>query len=121
MRRILIVDDEEDILVSLKHLLERNNKEYRVALARDGEEAWEILKSAPQDLVILDLAMPKMGGEKLLQLIRSDAAMTDMPVIVSTVTRETSAMVKLMDAGATDYLMKPYDIRELTKVIETYI
>jgi len=120
MRKILIVDDEEDVLFSLKSSLERQ-KDYRVAIARDGEEAWEILKSVPQDLVVLDLAMPKMGGEKLLQLIRKDQGFGEMPVIVSTVARETASMVKLMDAGATDYLMKPYDITELLKVIETYV
>ena len=120
MRKILIVDDEEDVLFSLKSSLERQ-KDYRVSIARDGEEALKILKTVPQDLVVLDLAMPKMGGEKLLQLIRKDLKFGEMPVIVSTVARETGSMVKLMDSGATDYLMKPYDIKELIKVIETYV
>jgi len=120
MRQILIVDDEEDVLISLKSSLERK-KDFRVATARDGGEAWEILKTQPQDLVVLDLAMPKMGGEKLLQMIRKETRFADMPVIVSTVARETSSMMKLMDIGATDYLMKPYDIQELIKVIETYV
>ncbi len=120
MKKILIVDDEEDVLSSLKSTLERH-KDFRVATARDGEEAWQVLKAEPQDLVVLDLAMPKMGGEKLLQLIRRDMKFVDMPVIVSTVARDTSSMMKVMDTGATDYLMKPYDVKELIKVIETYI
>jgi len=60
-KRVLIVDDEEDVLISLKSRLERQ-KDFRVATAQDGEEAWEILKAQPQDLVVLDLAMPKMGA-----------------------------------------------------------
>ncbi len=120
MRKILIVDDEEDVLFSLKSRLERQ-KEFKVAIARDGEEAWEIIKAQPLDLVVLDLAMPKMGGEKLLQMIRKDLRFGELPVIVSTVARETSSMMKLMDAGATDYLIKPYDALELIKLINTYI
>jgi len=120
MRKILIVDDEEDVLISLKSSLERR-KEFRVAIARDGEEAWEILNKEAQDLVVLDLAMPQLGGEKLLQMIRRDEKFGEMPVIISTVARDTSSLVRLMDYGATDYLMKPYEIRELVQIIETYV
>ncbi len=120
MRKILIVDDEEDVLFSLKSRLEREG-DFRVTTAGDGEEAWKILQAQPLDLVVLDLAMPKMGGEKLLQIIRKDLRFGELPVIVSTVARDTSSMLNLMDAGATDYLMKPYDVRELIKVIKTYV
>ncbi len=120
MRRILIVDDEPDVLHALKSTLERQ-KDFKVSVARDGEEALQMISIETPDLVVLDLVMPKIGGEQLLQFIRKDAKTATTPVIVSTVKRETSSLVNLMNAGATDYLMKPYDVRDLLKVINTYI
>jgi two-component system alkaline phosphatase synthesis response regulator PhoP len=120
MRRILIVDDEPDVLRSLKSSLERR-KDFKVSIASDGEEALKILENETPDLVVLDLVMPKIGGEQLLNLIRKDSRTVDTPVIVSTVRRETASLINLMNAGATDYLMKPYDVRELLAVINAYI
>ena len=118
-KRILVVDDEADVLDALKSSLER--QDFKVALAQDGEEALKKLESESPDLIILDLIMPKLSGEELLKLIRKNLKTMDTPVIVSTVRRETSTLVNLMKLGATDYLMKPYDIKELSKIINVYI
>lgn len=120
MKRILVVDDEPDILNTLKSGLERQ-KSFVVETAENGEEAWKKVQEAAPDLIVLDLFMPKLSGEELLKLIRKNFKTLDTPVIVSTVRRETSSLVHLMNLGATDYLMKPYDIRELNRLIEMYI
>ena len=117
---ILVVDDEPDVLEALKSSLERT-RNIKVATAKDGEEALQILENESPDLVVLDLVMPKINGEEFLKRMRKDHKTEKTPVIISTVKRETSSLVHLMNLGATDYLMKPYDIKELTDVINTYI
>ena len=120
MKKILVVDDERDVLDVLKSTLERQG-EFKVAVAQDGEEALKILEDETPDLIILDLVMPKISGDQLLRLIRKNFKTQDTPVIVSTVKREISSLVDLMNLGATDYLMKPYDIQELNRTISMYI
>lgn len=120
MKSILIVDDETDVLFALKSSLERH-KEFKVTIASDGEEALKVLENDTPDLIVLDLVMPKITGQDLLKLIRQNIKTIGTPVIISTGNRETATMVDLMNLGATDYLMKPYDIKELTKTINTYI
>ncbi|MEK7849653.1 MAG: response regulator [Candidatus Omnitrophota bacterium] len=120
MRRILIVDDEPDVLQSLKSSLERQG-DFTVAVAKDGQEALKKLESeAPPDLIVLDLVMPTINGEEVLKSIRKNFKTVDVPVIISTVKRETSSLINLMNLGATDYLMKPYDVKELTRLINSY-
>jgi DNA-binding response OmpR family regulator len=120
MKRILVVDDEPDILNALKASLERQ-LDYEVDTAGDGEEALKKLEKSTPDLIILDLIMPKINGEDVLRMIRKNYKTMNTPVIVSTVRRETSALVNLMNLGATDYLMKPYDIKDLNRVVGIYI
>lgn len=120
MKRILVVDDEPDVLSSLKSGLERQET-FVVETAQNGEEAWQKVQDSAPDLIVLDLFMPKLSGEDLLKLIRKNFRTMDTPVIISTVRRETSSLVHLMNLGATDYLMKPYDIKELNRLIEAYI
>lgn len=120
MKKILIVDDEPDVLGALKSTLERQ-QEYAIDVADNGEEALKKLQDSTPDLIILDLFMPKISGDELLKLIRGNLKTQDTPVIISTVRRELSSMVNLLNLGATDYLTKPYDIRELTDTIHRYI
>jgi two-component system OmpR family response regulator len=120
MKKILIVDDEIDVLKALKSSLERQEN-FKVSTARNGEEALKDVEKEAPDIIVLDLMMPKMSGEELLALLRKNMKTMDTPVIISTVRRETASLINLMNLGATDYLMKPYDVRELIKLINTYI
>ncbi len=120
MKKILVVDDEPDVRDVLKSTLERQG-EFQVEVAADGEEALESIEKEPPDLIILDLVMPKISGDALLRLIRKNFKTQETPVIVSTVKRELAYMVELMNLGATDYLMKPYDLQELNRTISMYI
>ncbi len=116
----MIVDDEPDVRQSLKSSLERQG-DFQVALAKDGEEALKKLEAeASPDLIVLDLVMPAINGEEVLKSIRNNFKTVAVPVIISTVKRETSSLINLMNLGATDYLMKPYDVKDLTRLINSY-
>jgi len=107
-RRILVVDDEPQITRVLRTTLSAQGYDLRVA--NDGETALEIMKDWTPDLVITDLAMPHLDGLELCRRIRSKA---DMPIIVLSVKEQERTKVQALDAGADDYVIKPFGIGEL--------
>jgi two-component system KDP operon response regulator KdpE len=107
-RRILVVDDEPQITRVLRTTLSAQGYDLRVA--NDGASALEIMKDWVPDLVITDLAMPHMDGLELCKRIRAHAA---MPIIVLSVREQERTKVQALDAGADDYVTKPFGISEL--------
>ena len=108
MKRILVVDDERQILRMLRTSLQSSG--YAVKTAENGLEAYELLEAEPHDLLITDLAMPEMNGLELTEAVRKRAS---TPIIVLSV-RESEAMkIAALDAGADDYLTKPFSMPEL--------
>ncbi len=107
-RRILVVDDETQIARVLRRSLAARG--YEVQVASEGEEALEIFNSWAPDLVITDLSMPNMGGLELCRRIR---ATSQAPILVLSVKGEERAKVEALDAGADDYITKPFGIDEL--------
>ena len=107
-RRILVVDDEPQITRVLRTSL--SSQGYDIRVANDGETALEILKDWTADLVITDLSMPNMDG---LELCRRLRAKSQVPIIVLSVKGEEQTKVKALDAGADDYVTKPFGINEL--------
>jgi two-component system, OmpR family, KDP operon response regulator KdpE len=107
-RRILVVDDEPQITRVLRTTLSAQGYDLRVA--DSAETALEIMKDWTPDLVITDLAMPQMDG---LELCRKVRAKWDMPIIVLSVRGEERTKVQALDAGADDYVTKPFGINEL--------
>jgi two-component system KDP operon response regulator KdpE len=105
---ILVVDDESQITRVLRTSLSSHG--YDIRVANDGEAALEIMKDWSPDLVITDLAMPNMEG---LELCRRLRAKTQIPIIVLSVRGEEQTKVEALDAGADDYVTKPFDMREL--------
>lgn len=107
--RLLLVEDNLDLAAWLAKILRRDN--YVVDVFHDGEDADHALSVTTYDLVILDLALPKMGGMQLLRRIRhrQDA----VPVIILTANASLDGRVAGLDEGADDYLAKPFDIAEL--------
>lgn len=108
-RRILIVDDEPQITRVLRTTL--SSRGYDLRVANDGETALEIMKDWVPDLVITDLAMPRMDGLELCRRIR---AASQLPIIVLSVKGEERSKVQALDAGADDYVTKPVGMNELT-------
>jgi sigma-B regulation protein RsbU (phosphoserine phosphatase) len=109
--RALIADDDRIATVKLSHAL--SNWQFDVSVAHDGESAWGVtLAQAPQ-LAIIDWMMPALDGPGLCRRIRSDPATAHMYVILLTSRDSRSDLVEGLDAGADDYLVKPFDLEEL--------
>ena len=106
--RILVVDDERQITRVLRTTLESYG--YTVTVAQDGAEALRLFEAAPPNLVITDLSMPKMDGVELTAEIRK---LSTIPVIVLSVRDQDSTKVTALDAGADDYVTKPFSTPEL--------
>jgi two-component system, OmpR family, KDP operon response regulator KdpE len=107
-RNILVVDDEPQITRVLKTTL--SSQGYGIRTAADGKQALQEMKSWTPDLVITDLRMPNMDG---LQLCRAIRAESRVPIIVLSVKGEETIKVEALDAGADDYITKPFNVNEL--------
>src|SRR5437762_1678786 len=106
--KILIVDDEPQIRRVIKVIL--TGEKYEIVEARSGEAALLRFREFLPDLVLLDLNMPGMGGLETCRAIRD---VSDVPIIILTVRREESEKVELLDAGADDYVTKPFGKQEV--------
>jgi len=109
--KILIVDDEPFNLDLLEQELEDQN--YTIERANDGAEALEKVSSFLPDLILLDYMMPKMNGLEVLRRLREDASHKSIPVILLTAKATQEDKVRGLDAGADDYVIKPFDSFEL--------
>src|SRR5438132_3595186 len=107
-QRILVVDDEPQLTRVLRRSL--TAKGYEVRVAGDGEFALQTFRDWPPALVITDLAMPTMGGLELCRRLRE---ISDVPIIVLSVRGEEKTKVEALDAGADDYVTKPFGMEEL--------
>jgi two-component system KDP operon response regulator KdpE len=108
MSRVLVVDDELSLRRVVRDALEREGHEVETAV--DGEEAASLFDAGEFGLVITDLGMPRMDGLDLVRHIRQASA---VPIIVLTVRAEEREKVRLLDAGADDYVTKPFGVNEL--------
>jgi two-component system, OmpR family, response regulator MprA len=107
--KILVVDDERAVRESLRRALELEG--YHVELAADGEEALDRLSAAPADAAILDVLMPGIDGLEVCRRLRADG--NAVPVLMLTARAEVDSRVAGLDAGADDYLPKPFALAEL--------
>ena len=107
-KKILVVDDEAQIIRVMRHILSAHSYEMRTA--GDGESALEVFEYWQPDLVITDLQMPNVDGLELCRRLRKISA---VPVIVLSVRDEEDTIVEALDAGADDYVTKPFGTKEL--------
>jgi len=104
---VLVVDDTEMNRDMLCSLLEADG--HKSAVAENGRLALELLKAKPFDLVLLDVMMPEMNGYQVLEQLKSDSSLRDIPVIVLSALDEIGSVVRCIELGAEDYLPKPFD------------
>lgn len=104
---VLIVDDNEANREVLSRRLERHG--YSFAAAEDGIQAMEMMRSQPFDIVMLDIMMPRMNGYQVLEAMKADPALSDLPVIVVSAVSELESIVRCVELGAEDYLFKPFN------------
>lgn len=108
LKKILVVDDETQITRVMRHIFTAH--EYEIRVAGDGESALEIFRDSQPDLVITDLQMPGLDGLELCRRLRE---ISDVPIIVLSVRDEESTIVEALDAGADDYITKPFGTKVL--------
>ena len=109
--KILIVDDDADIRDVLKLTLSEEN--YEVLEAADGEEALKIINSKTLNLVLLDYKIPKMDGRAVCRVVKKDLLLRHLPIIMVTGKGDINDRVTGIDAGADDYVVKPFEPKEL--------
>jgi DNA-binding response OmpR family regulator len=115
--KILIVEDDERISDAIAE--ELSDRHYAVEVAYDGEEAWELLDVFTYDLILLDVMMPKMDGITLCQKIRAKG--NSIPILMLTAKDTIGDKVIGLDAGADDYIIKPFDLEELSARIRALL
>ena len=117
-KSVLVVDDEQDIIDLVSGWL--GSKGYNVVSASDGEEGLRIAKKDKPTVIILDIKMPGMDGFEVLDRLRKEPDTRFTPVIMLTQKRETESMFRAKDLGTTDYLMKPFSVEELLRLVKRY-
>ncbi len=113
--KILIADDEPNILISLEFLMRREG--YEVLVARDGDEAIEVLRRERPALVLLDVMMPKRTGFEVCQALRADDTLKDVRVLMLTAKGRDTDIAKGLGVGADAYMTKPFSTKELVQKV----
>ena len=111
--RVLVVEDEGDIAGLIRHALERGG-EMTVEVASSGDQALRLASEQLPDLIVLDLNLPVLGGLEVCRLLRSRPATARVPIIMLTARTSEGDRVTGLDAGADDYVTKPFSLRELS-------
>jgi signal transduction histidine kinase len=115
---VIVADDNADMREYLERLLAPS---YNVLLAADGESALSLARYKRPDVVVADIMMPQLDGFGLLRELRSDAALADVPVVLLSARAGEASRVEGLEAGADDYLVKPFSARELLATINAHV
>jgi len=118
-KKVLIADDEQNIVISLDFLLRREG--FDVLVAADGEEALAKARSERPDLVLLDVMMPKMNGFDVCQALRADPEFASMRVLMLTAKGRDTEVTKGLGLGADAYMTKPFSTKELVAQVRSLL
>jgi len=110
-KKVLIVDDEPNIVLSVEFLMRREGHE--VVTASDGQEAMDLLAATRPDLMILDVMMPRKNGFEVCADVRADPALSRMPILMLTAKGREAEMKKGISLGADAYITKPFSTHDL--------
>lgn len=116
MKKILIVDDEPNIIMSLEYTFKKNN--FEVFIARDGQEALDILKIQLPDVIILDVMMPMVDGYATLEQIKKDSRLSHCKVLFLSAKNKEKDIEKGLALGADLYVVKPFSIKKLVEQVQ---
>lgn len=117
--RVLVVDDEPNILMSLEFLMKK--KGYEVFIARNGAEAIELTRKELPDVILLDIMMPEVDGYEVCELVKTDSSLQHIRVIFLTAKSKESDIEKGYQLGADLYITKPFSTRELMERIGDFL
>lgn len=117
--KILIADDEPNILISLEYLMKREG--FEVLLAHDGQEALDLVRSSRPDLLLLDVMMPRKTGFEVCQDIRADDSLRQTRVLMLTAKGRETDVAKGLALGADGYLTKPFSTQALVQQVRSLL
>ena len=115
MKKILIVDDEPNIVMALEYTFKKNN--FEVFIARDGQEALDILQNQLPDIIILDVMMPMVDGFATLEQIKKDKRLDHCKIIFLSAKNKERDIEKGLSLGANLYVVKPFSIKKLVEQV----
>ena len=115
MKKILIVDDEPNIIMSLEYTFKKNN--FTVFIARDGQEAIDILQNEVPNVIILDIMMPNVDGYATIEFVKKTEKLKDCKVIFLSAKNKENDVKKGMDLGANAYMTKPFSLKKLVEQV----
>jgi CheY-like chemotaxis protein len=116
-KKILIVEDEEDIIELLSAIL-GDLGDYKVLYARDGEEALRTARVGNPEVILLDIQLPKLNGYKVCKLIKSDPAINHIKILMLSGMAQNYDWLKAQEAGADGYIVKPFSSAALVEKVE---
>jgi DNA-binding response OmpR family regulator len=119
MTTILVAEDDEGFRALVSEVLAEAG--YRVAAAKDGQEAWELLEQDGADMAVLDLNMPRLDGMELTRRLRADSRYRDLPVLMLTIRALVEDQISGYERGADDYLTKPFDVAMLVSRVRALL
>ncbi len=117
--KILIVDDEPNIVISLEYLMQREG--FEVSVARDGPQAIEAIERDPPDLVLLDVMMPGKTGFEVCQHVRAVDRLRSVVIVMLTAKGRETDVAKGLALGANAYVTKPFSTRDLVTQVRTLL
>ena len=118
-KKILIVDDEQDIVETLKFMLEAEG--YECFCAYDGETGLSLAKEIMPDLMILDVMMPKINGYKISRLLKYDTKYKEIPIIMVTARSQKEDKLIGQETGVNEYITKPFELDEIIEKVKVYL
>ena len=119
MKKILIVDDEQDIVESLKFVLETSD--YICYCAYNGEDGLRMAKEIMPDLIILDVMMPKINVYKISRLLKFDSKYKNIPILMLTARSQEEDKLIGEETGADEYITKPFDLEAVLQKVNQYL
>ena len=118
-KRVLIVDDESNIVISLEFLMKREG--FEVSVARDGEEALRKVEESTPDVMLLDVMMPKKTGYEVCQQIRANPSLSGVKIVMLTAKGRDTEVAKGLDLGADAYMTKPFSTKDLVAQVRALL
>ena len=118
-KKVLIVDDEPNIVISLEYLMKKEG--FEVAVATDGDAALEMAASFRPDLVLLDVMMPRKSGFEVCEILRADPAMGGLKIVMLTAKGRDSEIAKGTGLGADAYITKPFSTKDLVTRVRSML
>lgn len=118
-KKVLIADDEQNIVISLEFLMKREG--FEVLVANDGDEAIRRIRADQPDLVLLDVMMPKKSGFEVCQEVKADPALATVRILMLTAKGRDTEVAKGLALGADAYMTKPFSTRELVDKVRSLL